>query len=156
MTVNSKPVTFKVDTGAEVTAVSENTWKSIPQTPTLQKATKTLRGPDCKPLTLLGETEVHLQVQQRKCTQKIFIVKNLRNNLLGLLAIRALEQVGEIQDDPVVQHYPEIFKGLGTFKTDYTIHLKPDATPFAIYVPRRRSRKGATTNAKTGRNLQSQ
>ncbi len=31
----------------------------------------------------------------------------------------------------MVQHYPEIFKG---FKTDYTIRLKPDATPFAIYV----------------------
>ena len=140
VTVNSIPVTFKVDTGAEVTAVSENTWKSMPQTPTLQKATKTLCGPDCKPLTLLGETEVHLQVQQRKCTQKIFVVENLRNNLLGLPAIRALqvlEQVGEIQDDSVVQQYPEIFKGLGTFKTDYTIRLKPDATPFAIYVPRR-------------------
>ena len=70
VTVNSIPVTFKVDTGAEVTAVSENTWKSMPQTPTLQKATKTLCGPDCKPLTLLGETEVHLQVQQRKCSKE--------------------------------------------------------------------------------------
>ena len=136
--VNDKPVTFKVDMGAEVTAISEKTWKALPTTATLSKPTKTLCGPDRKPLCLLGEAEVRLRTQTHDCTQIIFVLKG--NNLLGLPAVRALnvlKQVEGVQSETVVQQFPTLFKGLGTFKTEYKIRLKPDAVPFAIHNPRR-------------------
>ncbi len=44
--VNDKPVTFKVDTGAEVTALLERTWAALSNVPNLRKARKSLCGPD--------------------------------------------------------------------------------------------------------------
>ena len=64
--VNGQPVDFKVDTGAEVTAISGATWESMPDTPALQKATKSLCGPDRKPLKLHGQATVELQWKQAK------------------------------------------------------------------------------------------
>jgi predicted aspartyl protease len=58
--VNDQHVMFKVDTGAEVTAISEQTWASLRDTPTLQKATKSLCGPDHMPLHLIGEATIEL------------------------------------------------------------------------------------------------
>ena len=44
--VDNKPLPFKIDTGAEVTAISESAWKSLQNLPALTKTTKHLCGPD--------------------------------------------------------------------------------------------------------------
>ena len=45
-----------------------------------------------------------------------------------------------MQLDAIVKNipdqFPDLFKGLGTMKGQYTIKLKPGATPFALYIPR--------------------
>ena len=47
--VDGKQVTFKIDTGAEVTAISKATWQSLGK-PDLQSPSKLLYGPAKKPL----------------------------------------------------------------------------------------------------------
>ena len=138
ISVNGHEVPFKVDTGAEVTVISEDLWTSLPLSK-LKPPTKRLHGPDSKPLKVTGELCATLQYRGRKCTQPIFVVKRLQHNLLGLPAIQALHVLAQVDgiSTPIPEQYPTLFKGLGTFKgNSYTIQLKPDAKPFALFTPR--------------------
>ena len=49
-----------------------------------------------------------------------------------------MTQVDTVSEQtPIPDHYPSLFKGLGTFKGDsYTVQLKPDVKPFALYTLR--------------------
>ena len=84
--LNDHEVPFKVDTGAEVTVISEDQWKSL-QISEVKPPSKTLHGPDNKPLDVRGELHVTLSYRGRKCSQPVLIVKHLQHNLLGLPAI---------------------------------------------------------------------
>lgn len=54
---------FKLDTGAEVTAVSEETYRHIDSPGKLQKANKILYGPTRQSLKVLGQSHGRLQVK---------------------------------------------------------------------------------------------
>ena len=83
---------FKVDTGADVTAMSESAWQQLNSDNKFQltSTTQQLCGPDRQPLTVLGTVNLTMMLNGRSTTQRVFIVKNLRNNLLGLPAITEL------------------------------------------------------------------
>ena len=53
-------VTFKLDTGAEVTAVSQETYQMFPNAPPLSTPQRTVCAPSRKPLQVLGECQVVL------------------------------------------------------------------------------------------------
>ena len=136
--VDKDPVTFKVDTGAEVTAMSDVTFHSLTNpVPQLKKSTQTLRGPNRSPLEVLGETTFKLTYKGKSSLERVFVIHNLQNNLLGLPAIKALEIITGINSiTSIPEQYPTLFSGLGTFKGEYTIKLKPDAKPFCLFTPR--------------------
>ena len=136
--VDKDPVTFKVDTGAEVTAMSDVTFHSLTNPlPQLKKSTQTLRGPNRSPLEVLGETTFKLTYKGKSSLERVFVIHNLQNNLLGLPAIKALEIITGINSiTSIPEQYPTLFSGLGTFKGEYTIKLKPDAKPFCLFTPR--------------------
>ena len=72
--VGGSKVTFKLDTGTEVTAVSEETYRALPDAPPLSTPAKILRGPSTKPLQCVGECNILLQHQGKSCNQQLFIV----------------------------------------------------------------------------------
>ena len=80
---------FKVDTGAEVTAVTKLALTQLGNVQ-LHPATKTLCGPDRKPLKVLGQTSATLSHCGKSCIHDIFVVEKLKHNLLGLPAIKDL------------------------------------------------------------------
>jgi len=84
--MNDLPVTFKIDTGAEVSAISEATFNRLRNV----KTTKRLYGPAMSPLTVLGQFTASLTSRHVSCKQNIFVVKDLKRNLLGLPAITSL------------------------------------------------------------------
>ena len=132
-------IRFKVDTGAEVTVLSDKTWKSLKRTEQLQPAETTLCGPDRNRLTVLGKTSLTLTHKELCCTQPVYIVKDITNNLLGFPAIKALKLLSHVQsvvDDEIFSQYPSLFTGLGSFSQDYKINLKPNAQPYALSTPR--------------------
>jgi len=88
--VNSQVVIFKLDTGAEATAVSLKTFKTLTNIK-LQQSTKVLCGPNNQPLKVMGQATVQLTYNGRSCKQPIYVIKHLKNNLLGLPAITALQ-----------------------------------------------------------------
>ena len=87
--VNNISVIFKVDTGAEITEVSESTLQTLGQLE-VSMSDKKLCGPNGVLLDLRGSFTVTLCQKQHKCDQEIFVVKQLKHNLLGLPAIKGL------------------------------------------------------------------
>eukprot|EP00731_Ephydatia_muelleri_P004849 Em0002g1025a len=134
------PVTFKVDTGAEVTAISKETFKCLQNLP-LQKPIKILSGPTGEHLAVKGQFTATLSYQGKTCMEPVYVVSNLKTNLLGLPAIRKLDLLGSLGGVTeyamdIYNQFPKLFQGLGTLGGEYTIKLKNDAQPFALYTAR--------------------
>lgn len=87
--ISGKQVSFKLDTGAEVTAISKNTWKELGE-PAVTLSDKHLFGPSQQQLVVKGYFTCQLSHNDRETQQQIFVVDNLKTNLLGLPAITAL------------------------------------------------------------------
>lgn len=141
-----KNISFKMDTGAEVTAISVNTHEQLKK-PRLTTASKILYGPSRTKLKVKGVFEATLSRGNMSVKQPIFVVDSLKCNLLGLPAIAALKlaarldaTVGEKPESAahaeILQKYPSVFQGLGNLGDEYEIKLKPDAKPYSLFAPR--------------------
>ena len=90
--LQDKGVTFKLDTGAEVTAISETIYRMLKGV-TLQTPSESLFGPTHNAIQVLGQFQGKLRVGDRASTETVFVIRGLRNNLLGLPAIMSLQLV---------------------------------------------------------------
>ena len=140
LSVQCQPVEFKIDTGAAVTAINEETYRALHR-PRLTSARKVLYGPARQSLEVLGVFRERLHFRNRSALIELYVVKGLKNNLLGLPAIVALQLMEklcetETRDKEIKEQFPEVFTGLGTFGERYDIKLKDDATPHSLYAPR--------------------
>ena len=83
-TQDNTKVMFTVDTGAEVTVISQETYKSLRRfTKPLEKPSKKLCGPARQPLNSLGQFSYKLTYGQNTSTGSVFVVKGLKSDLLG-------------------------------------------------------------------------
>ena len=85
-----------------------------------------------------------MKLEETCVTEDIYVVKGLKEPLLGRPAIEKLNLVARINDiqsqcseEQIKKKYPRLFHGLGELKGEYEIQLKPHAQPFAITSPRR-------------------
>ena len=132
--IGKTPIEFKIDTGAAVTAITETTYNALGR-PALTKPNRVLCGPAQESLEVLRVLGVF---QQRTAKMKLYVVKGLKNNLLGLPAITALqllEKMCSVEHQAIQEQY-QVFEGLGTFGDPYEIKIKDDAKPFSLYSPR--------------------
>ena len=138
--VNDKPITFKLDTGADVTVISKALSSQIIEG-TPQPPKKNLLGPDQKTLPVIGQFTASLKSGTTTCSQTVYVVPDLHMPLLGQPAIQALElvkQVGSVEDktfDPQ-KAFPALFRNLGKLSRPYHIQMKEGAKPFALTAPR--------------------
>ena len=162
VTINRKVIPFKLDTGAEVTAISEEALQMMGK-PNLQRPSKQLCGPDKKPLDLLGSFTTDLSYKQQTSRQEVFVVRELKSNLLGLPAIMALQLLAKVESlhdeaAAIRSKFRQLFQGLGTMKGEYEIRLKPNATPHALFTcpspSQRESPRGAQLHGDPGSHLQ--
>ena len=138
--VNGTSVKFKIDTGAEVTVISDSAHKTI-GSPPLEKPDRILRGPSNRKLPVVGAFMADLQTEKKVCQHRVYVVKNLHTPLLGRPAIESLEILARIGSTTVKQtpkeKFPGLFQGLGKLDGEYHITLKPGATPYSLNAPRR-------------------
>ena len=140
--LNNKLTLFKLDTGAQVTAINTETHQRLGQ-PTLHTPDKQLYGPAGQPLKVVGQFNGTFTHNHRKSSQPVYVVDNLKTNLLGLPTIMALNLAARIaattkeERSDILKQFPKVFQGLGTLGDEFTIKLKPGATPHALYTPRR-------------------
>ena len=83
--VENKLMIIKVDTGVEVTIISEQTWKSLHSDKPLQHPGTFLYGPDHTRLIVLGKIILTLTFNETYRQQPVCVVKNVAKNLLGFL-----------------------------------------------------------------------
>ena len=138
--IAGKRIQFKLDTGAEVTAISETTYHKLDKIP-LQKSSRSLQGPAGQSLTVLGQFTRRVSYAKRSSNEVIFVVCGLKNNLLGLPAIQNLRLVKKVDSTTstttaIRERFPTVFEGLGTLGEEYRIQLKDNAVPYSLYTPR--------------------
>ena len=138
--VNDVEVKFKIDTGAEVSAINEATFKHLNDVQ-LKKPTRLLYGPAMAPLTILGQFTANLTFKHITCKQTVFVVKDLKNNLLGLPAITSFNLISRMNSihcnaDEIKKLYPHLFQGLGSLGEEYEIKLKEDSKSFSLHTAR--------------------
>ena len=139
--IEDKIVSVKMDTGAEVMAISKETFKQL-NGARLSKSSRVLQGLTGHPLQTPGQFTGTLQSEGRRCQQQIFVVRGLRTNLLGLPAITSLHlatrlnSVNEPGKEEIQAEYPKLFQGLGTLGEPYSIKVRQDAKLYTLYTPR--------------------
>ena len=125
--MNGKNVCFKIDTGAEVSAISTDVFEAIGR-PNFQKSTKTLCGPDRSPLKVQGCTTVRLTYKHISIKHCSYVIQHLSNNLLGLPAIMAQNILTKVDDfhcreNAILSKFQGLFQGLGKIVCEYEIKL---------------------------------
>ena len=147
--VNGRELRFKIDTGADVTVIPEKVYKTTFSKAKLQPVTRhSLRGPGGHALDVRGKFVAKLQVKALAAQQEIFVVSGMTRCLLGRLSIEALQVIKRceivqtaacnlVKVADVQAEFPNLFKGLGKMKEEYTVCLKSDTKPFALSTPRR-------------------
>ena len=139
--IAGKDIRFKLDTGAEVTAVSEATYRQLKRV-RLQKAHRPLLGPAGQPLKVMGQFTKKVTHTKSKASSNevVYVFRGLKNNLLGFPAIqnlRLIQRVDSVSMDVIKQRFAKVFEGLGKLGEEYTIKLKEGATPYSLYTPRK-------------------
>ena len=137
--VRGKKIRFKIDTGAEVTAISEETFRQLGGA-SLQRPRNVLYGPARHTLDVLGQFMTTLRHEQCSSLQPVFVVRGLKNNLPSLPAIVALQLIHRVSsiktENDICKMFPKVFSGLGMLGELYQTKLKERALPHSIYAPR--------------------
>ena len=141
LVIAGKKVQFKLDTGAEVTAMSKTTYRRLGQV-TLQRATRSLQGPAGQPLNVLGQftNKITHPTTSVFSQDTIYVVRGLKSNLLGFPAIcnlQLLKRADSIDTtDDIRQRFANVFRGLGTLGQEYRIQVRDNVTSYTLYTPR--------------------
>ncbi|XP_029701916.1 uncharacterized protein K02A2.6-like [Takifugu rubripes] len=138
--LNGQQTTFKLDTGADVTAIPAKVYSKKQHGP-LTTATKRLLGPGDNALQVKGQFNGTIKYKEQTTEQPVFVIQKLATPLLGLPAIEALQlayTVDSIKEQIDIKRlYPKVFTGLGCLRGMYKIKLSKDAKPYALSLPRR-------------------
>ena len=138
--LNGKRLSFKLDTGAEVTAISMEAYKQL-RKPQLTMPEKILYGPSRQPLKTTGQFAGKFSHNGEAATQRVFVVDVLKTNLLGLPAITVLglairRDTLDAASHDIRKQFSSVFQGLGNLGEEFEIYLKPDAAPHSLFSPR--------------------
>lgn len=90
----------------------------------------------------MGMIHLNLVYNKKHSRQDVYVIRDLRHELLGKPAIENLGLLERVCSAAAVHTrpelaYPQLFQGLGTLKGDYCLRIRRDATPFAVTSPRR-------------------
>jgi transposase InsO family protein len=140
LTLQNRQLPFKLDTGAEVTAINEEAYSAIGR-PELITPNKKLHGPSQQTLSVKGQFSGKFSYGDIVTVQTVYVIEELKSNLLGLPAITAMKLIARMDtvcsDSTWKEIFPSVFNGLGTMGSAYEIKLKPNAQPFALFTARR-------------------
>ena len=139
--VDSYNAVFKIDTGADVTAVPHTLYTQS-QFNRLMSPTRVLKGPGKELLKVKGKFEATLSKNDKSINEDVYVIEGLAMPLLSGSAARALHLVARLDNvsleskETVQQMYPKLFSGLGKMEGEYNIVLEPGAQPFSLATPR--------------------
>ena len=117
--IGNHNVNFKIDIGADVTVIPEDIFRRY-KLGRLQGTSKKFFGADQKSLCVMGEIREKLTLGETCVTEDIYVVKDLKEPLLGRPAIEELNLFARINDiqnpcseEQIKKKYPQLFHELG-------------------------------------------
>ena len=93
ISLNKLPVEFQIDTGADVSVISEQLYKKL-KAPSLEN--KSLIGPSQDTLQVCGQFNGTLVYKGNTIKEPIYVVKGLQKALIGCPAITALALLSRV------------------------------------------------------------
>ena len=144
LNLNETSVSFKIDSGADVTVIPYKVYQTMRQPIPLLQTKKLLMGPCNHKLLVKGTFKMQLHHNNYVTEEEIFVVDGLERALLGREAAHRLNLINRIEfinspqtKETIQSKYPTLFSGLGQMKgQEYDIKLTENVTPFAINVSR--------------------
>ena len=131
--VSGKPVVFKIDTGADITAMSKTTFDSLPYQPKLDPSSIALFSPGGK-LQCAGQFKTAVTRCNKEYEVDIFVISGEHaSNLLGRQAACEMGLVARLDEVDA-----ELFGDIGLLKCEpVKIQLDKYAEPYGINTARR-------------------
>ena len=114
-------MTFKIDTGAEVTAINQHTLKRLPRT-TLKPATQTLLGPSQQLLNVIGQFEASIAKagDKKSTTQDSLRSQGSQSESPWTSAIMSLHLLSQVNstttEHPTAEHMTKVSISLSRFR----------------------------------------
>ena len=133
--VAGRLVPFKLDSGADVTIMSETCYKSLKSQPSLIPTDVYLVSVGSR-LKCTGKFVTKVMSKGTLYTLDIYVVQNAKCNLLSRSASQAMGFLQVVLNEATKGH--QVYGEIGLMKCKpVTIKLKPDATPYNLSVARR-------------------
>ena len=150
-------VSFKIDSGADVTCIGDEHLDQFGLTvDDLKPTQKRLNGADNKRIKCIGYFRTNINTDKNvKVSTLIYVCKGVRKALLGkyaciklgLIKITIPEKVyvnsvkkedqAKVEQNEVITQFPQVFAGLGFFGDDVHIELKESGAAYHVNAPRR-------------------
>ena len=144
LSVDQKEINFKMDSGADVTAVPYHLFRKLWRHRRLSPPDRILTRPDGSKLPVIGVASCVMTHKSETLKEDIYVVRQLEHSLLSLRACEELKLVlrlnnvkESISSVKPKEEYPALFAGLGKLDCPYSIKLQPNSSPYAIHAPRR-------------------
>ena len=131
-------IKFTIDTGAAVSTLTEETARRLGCV--IRPTKVALTGADGGALDCKGEADMDLaSATGRGTSTTVYILRGAKANLLGRPEIHEFGLVKSVNEvnTSIERMHPSLFGKLGTLPDVFKIHLKEDATPLCLHVPRR-------------------
>ena len=136
--LNSVPIEFHIDTGTEVTVITEALYHKV-GSPSLTVSDQTLKDANNQSLCVKGMFVGHSTTVILTLINTA-VIRDLAKPLLGRPAIEKLNSLARVQaiqkSASPTEQFPQLFTGLGKLPGLYTIKLSEGAKPFSLHVPR--------------------
>ena len=131
LNLNETSVSFKIDSGADVTVIPYKVYQTMRQPIPLLQTKKLLMGPCNHKLLVKGTFKMQLHHNNYVTEEEIFVVDGLERALLGREAAHRLNLINRIEfinspqtKETIQSKYPTLFSGLGQMKgQEYDIKL---------------------------------
>ena len=154
--MNDTPTKFKIDTGADVTALPETLFKALESS--LSPTSLKIRSADGTDMRVLGKFQAWLSTPDASSRQDVYVIRGQKNALLGrpaIIALNLLARLAAVNSESAVdikREFPKLFTGLGKIPglmDDVLIfgQTKPEHDARLRQVCTRLMEAGATLNA---------
>ena len=142
VSLNGRPMVFKLDTGADVTVILSADLHEFGNIIESQPPDKQPGGPNSAVLPVAGCLLVTLQYKDRITEETIYVVKSLQTPLLGrqaIIRLKLVQRLDVVENGTIdtVKEFPTLFCGLGKLEGEHVSQLREGAHPYTLLVPRR-------------------
>lgn len=133
--INGTNVKFRIDTGADITVMSEHTYRCLPRRPVLKNTKAVFTSPGGE-LSCKGKFLTDCERRGNKYSLWIYVMRGpYTTNLLGREMAMKMGLVRRVER---LEAYEDVFGDNGLLKCDpVKIELRPDVQPYSIASPRR-------------------